>query len=260
MLESATIGFVTAFVAGVISFLSPCVLPLVPGYLSYVAGTSLEELRDRATSRQRALGFAACFVAGFSLVFIALGASATVLGGLLLQLATELGYVAGAVILLFGLHLAGVLPLHWLEREARLQVDLPGGRYVGALLMGLAFAFGWTPCIGPVLGVILTMSASSADLATGTALLAVYSLGLGVPFLLAALFTDLLLERLKLLGRTGRRLQQAAGVALALVGILILTGSSRPWPTGCSRAFQFWPGSADTDVNAFAWNIFKLNR
>jgi cytochrome c-type biogenesis protein len=224
VLESATIGFVTAFVAGVISFLSPCVLPLVPGYLSYVAGTSLEELRDRATSRQRALGFAACFVAGFSLVFIALGASATVLGGLLLQYKTEFGYVAGALILLFGLHLAGVLPLHWLEREARLQVDLPGGRYVGALLMGLAFAFGWTPCIGPVLGVILTMSASSADLATGTALLAVYSLGLGVPFLLAALFTDLLLERLKLLGRTGRRLQQAAGVALALVGILILTG------------------------------------
>ena len=224
MLESATIGFVTAFLAGVISFLSPCVLPLVPGYLSYVAGTSLEELRDRAASRGRRLAMPpASFLASRSSSSPSAPAP-RLLGGLLLQYKTELGYVAGALILLFGLHLAGVLPLRWLEREARLQVDLPGGRYAGALLMGLAFAFGWTPCIGPVLGVILTMSASTADLATGTALLAVYSLGLGVPFLLAALFTDLLLERLKLLGRTGRRLQQVAGVALALVGVLILTG------------------------------------
>jgi cytochrome c-type biogenesis protein len=224
MLESATVGFVTAFLAGVISFLSPCVLPLVPGYLSYVAGTSLEELRDHAASRQRALGLAACFVAGFSLVFVALGASATVLGGVLLQHKTELAYLAGALILLFGLHLAGLLQLHWLEREVRLQLDLPGGRHLGALLMGLAFAFGWTPCIGPVLGVILTISASTADLGSGVALLAVYSLGLGLPFLLAALFTDLLLERLKLLARTGRTLQRAAGVALSVAGVLILTG------------------------------------
>jgi cytochrome c-type biogenesis protein len=109
------------------------------------------------------------------LVFVAFGASAMALGSLLFQYKTELGYVAGVLILLFGLHLAGVLPLHWLEREARFQLGLPGGRHLGALLMGLAFAFGWTPCIGPVLGAILTMSASTADLTTGTALLAVYS-------------------------------------------------------------------------------------
>ncbi len=224
MLETASIGFATAFVAGVVSFLSPCVLPLVPGYVSYVAGTSLEDLRDRTASRLHAVGYAVCFVLGFSLVFVAFGASATALGGLLLEHKTELGYVSGVLILLFGLHLAGILPLHWLEREARLHLDLPGGRVVGAFLMGLAFAFGWTPCIGPVLGTILTMSASSASLGTGMALLAVYSLGLGVPFLLAALFTDLLLERLRLLSRTGRRLQRVAGAALAVAGVLMLTG------------------------------------
>ena len=224
MLQTASIGFATAFLAGVVSFLSPCVLPLVPGYLSYVAGTSLEDLRDRAASRLRALGYAACFVAGFSLVFVAFGASATALGGLLLEHKDTLAVAAGVLILLFGLHLAGFLQLHWLEREARLHLDLPGGRLLGAFLMGLAFAFGWTPCIGPVLGAILTMSATTTSLGTGTTLLAVYSLGLGLPFLLAALFTDLLLERLRLLSRTGRRLQRAAGAALAVAGVLMLTG------------------------------------
>lgn len=224
MLETGSIGFVTAFLAGIISFLSPCVLPLVPGYLSYVAGTSLETLRDSGRSRLQALSYAACFVLGFSAVFIAFGASATALGGLLLSWRYELGIVAGIVVLLFGLHLAGLLPLHWLEREARFHTEIRGGRVVGAFLLGLAFAFGWTPCIGPVLGVILTMSASTADLQTGTALLAVYSMGLGLPFLLAALFTDVLLERLRQLSRTGRRLQQVAGVLLAVAGMLMITG------------------------------------
>jgi len=224
MLETGGIGFATAFLAGVVSFLSPCVLPLVPGYLSYVAGTSLESLRDRTASRLQALSYAACFVLGFSVVFVAFGASATALGGLLLSWRYELGILAGIVVLLFGLHLAGLLPLHWLEREARFHAEVKGGRVAGAFLLGLAFAFGWTPCIGPVLGVILTMSASTADLRTGTALLAVYSLGLGLPFLLAALFTDVLLERLRQLSRTGRRLQQGAGVLLAVVGVLMITG------------------------------------
>jgi cytochrome c-type biogenesis protein len=224
MLEGASISFVTAFVAGIISFLSPCVLPLVPGYLSYVAGTSLETLRDSSASRLVALVYAISFVLGFSAVFIAFGASATALGSLLLSWRYELGIAAGVVVLLFGLHLAGLLPLHLLEREARFQAEIRGGRFGGAFLLGLAFAFGWTPCIGPVLGVILTMSASTADLGAGTALLAVYSLGLGLPFLLAALFTDVLLERLRQLSRTGRQLQRAAGVLLAVVGVLMITG------------------------------------
>ncbi len=224
MLENASIGFATAFAAGLISFLSPCVLPLVPGYLSYVAGTSLETLRDRRSARLASLGYAFCFVLGFSVVFVAFGASATALGGLLLSWRYELGIVAGVVVLLFGLHMAGLLPIHLLEREARFHTDIKGGRVVGAFLLGFAFAFGWTPCIGPVLGVILTMSASTANLATGTALLAAYSLGLGVPFLLAALFTDALLERLRALSRTGRQLQRAAGLLLAVVGVLMITG------------------------------------
>ena len=224
MLETGSIGFATALVAGVVSFLSPCVLPLVPGYLSYIAGTSLEELRDRQSARLQALGYALCFVLGFSTVFVSFGASATAVGSLLLTWRYELGVAAGIVVLLFGLHMAGLLPIPFLEREARFHAEVKGGRVVGAFLLGLAFAFGWTPCIGPVLGVILTMSASTANLATGTALLAVYSLGLGLPFLLAALFTDVLLERLRQLSRTGRRLQQAAGILLALVGVLMITG------------------------------------
>jgi cytochrome c-type biogenesis protein len=225
MLETTgSIGFVTAFLAGVVSFLSPCVLPLVPGYLSYVAGTSLETLRDQGTARLQALAYALCFVLGFSVVFVAFGASATALGSLLLSWRYELGIVAGIIVLLFGLHLAGLLPLHLLEREARFHAEVKGGRVVGAFLLGLAFAFGWTPCIGPVLGVILTMSASTADLGAGTTLLAVYSLGLGLPFLLAALFTDVLLERLRQLSRTGRQIQRAAGLLLAVVGVLMITG------------------------------------
>ncbi|MEK0085480.1 cytochrome c biogenesis CcdA family protein [Benzoatithermus flavus] len=221
---TGSIGFLTAFIAGVVSFLSPCVLPLVPGYLSYVAGTSLEVLRDRRTARLQSLAYAFCFVLGFSVVFIAFGASATALGRLLLSWRYELGIVAGIVVLLFGLHLAGLLPIHLLEREARFHAEVKGGRVVGAFLLGLAFAFGWTPCIGPVLGVILTMSASAADLGTGTALLAVYSLGLGLPFLVAALFTDVLLERLRQLSRAGRQIQRAAGLLLAVVGVLMITG------------------------------------
>ena len=224
MLSHVSLSFMTAFAAGVISFLSPCVLPLVPGYLSYVAGTSLETLRDDRSSRRRALSYALAFVSGFSLVFIALGASATALGGLLLEWRYELGLAAGVMVLLFGLHLAGILPIGWLQREARLRTDFGGGRHLGALLMGMAFAFGWTPCIGPVLGAILTMSAGSGDLRLGTGLLAVYALGLALPFLLAALFTDVLLKRLRRLSRTGYNLQRIAGVLLAVVGLLILTG------------------------------------
>lgn len=223
-MTASAFSFATAFLAGLLSFLSPCVLPLVPGYLSYVAGASLESLRDDAAARLRSLGYAACFVLGFSLVFVALGASASAIGDLLLSWRYELSLLAGALILVFGLHMAGVLPIAWLQREVRFHTDIKGGRHVGAVLMGIAFAFGWTPCIGPILGAILTMSAGSGDLRLGTGLLAVYALGLGVPFLLAALFTDVLLRRLRGLSRTGYQLQRAAGWLLAVVGVLILTG------------------------------------
>jgi cytochrome c-type biogenesis protein len=224
MAELSLIGFVTAFAAGVISFLSPCVLPLVPGYVSFVAGSSLEELRDGVAPRGASLLLAATFVLGFSMVFVALGASATALGNLLLGYRYELGILAGVVVLLFGLHMLGITPIRLMQRDARFHVDVAGGRALGAFLLGIAFAFGWTPCIGPVLGAILTLSASTADVAQGTTLLAVYSLGLGLPFLLAALFTGALLTRLRSLGRAGRNLQRAAGGLLVAMGLLMVTG------------------------------------
>ena len=224
MVELSLIGFATAFAAGVISFLSPCVLPLVPGYVSFVAGSSLEELRDGAAPRLPALLLATTFVLGFSVVFVAFGASATALGSLLLSYKVQLGVIAGVIVILFGLHLLGLTPLRLMNQEARFHLDIAGGRALGAFVLGIAFAFGWTPCIGPVLGAILTLSASTADVAKGSLLLAVYSLGLGLPFLLAALFTGTLLARIKALGRAGRHLQRAAGGLLVVMGLLMVTG------------------------------------
>ncbi|HFD15986.1 MAG TPA: cytochrome c biogenesis protein CcdA [Rhodospirillales bacterium] len=224
MVDLTLLGIVTAFFGGVISFLSPCVLPLVPGYVSYVAGRSFEEMERNNVDRLRALLYAVWFVLGFSVVFVAFGASASALGGLLLTYRYELGILAGVVILLFGVHLLGFSPLRLMERDVRFHLNIPGGKVTGAFLLGIAFAFGWTPCIGPVLGAILTMTASSASLEKGTVLLAVYSLGLGVPFLLAALFTEQLLRQMKRLSRMGRRLQQGAGVLLIVMGALMITG------------------------------------
>jgi cytochrome c-type biogenesis protein len=224
MLDLSLIGIFTAFAAGVISFLSPCVLPLVPGYVSFVAGSSLEDLRDGAAPRLPALLLAGTFVLGFSAVFVAFGASATALGTLLLSYKVQLGMIAGVVVTLFGLHLLGLTPLRLMNQEARFHVETSGGRAAGAFLLGIAFAFGWTPCIGPVLGAILTLGASTADVAKGATLLAVYSLGLGLPFLLAALFTGALLARLRVLGRAGRNLQRAAGGLLVAMGLLMVTG------------------------------------
>jgi cytochrome c-type biogenesis protein len=224
MVEISLIGFATAFAAGVVSFLSPCVLPLVPGYVSYVAGSSLEDLRDGVASRLQAVSLAATFVLGFSVVFVALGMSASALGTLLLTYRYELGIVAGVIVILFGLHMLGLTPFRLMDREARFHLDIAGGRGLGAFLLGIAFAFGWTPCIGPVLGAILTLGASTADVTKGAILLGVYSAGLGLPFLLAALFTGSLLRRLRTLGRAGRNLQRGAGVLLLVMGVLMVTG------------------------------------
>jgi cytochrome c-type biogenesis protein len=224
MIELSAVGAATAMGAGLVSFLSPCVLPLVPGYLSYVAGHSLEELRDRPAMRARAVPLALSFILGFALVFMILGASATALGGALLQWRYELGLVAGVIVTGFGLHLAGITPLALLQHDVRFHHNVRGGRAFGAFVMGLAFAFGWTPCIGPILGAILTLGASTGDVPTGTALLGFYAAGLGVPFLVAALFTDRLLTQLRRLSKFGYRLQQLAGAVLVVMGLLMLTG------------------------------------
>ena len=234
MPEISGIGILTAFLAGAISFLSPCVLPLVPGYVSYIAGRSVTggPGGNAAALRLPAVGLSACFILGFSTVFILLGASATALGQLLLAYRYELNFVGGAVVILFGLFLIGLLRPTLLMREFRFHTAIPGGRPFSAYVLGLAFAFGWTPCIGPILGAILTVGAASATVAGGVALLAIYSLGLGVPFLLAALFTDGLAARLKTFGRLGRVLQIAAGLILVLMGIAMMTGQL--------SAFSYW--------------------
>lgn len=225
MIGIADIGFMTAFAAGLVSFLSPCVLPLVPGYLSYVAGSSAEVAPSGTIAlRWPAVGLSVCFVLGFSTVFVILGASATALGQLLLSYRHEFEIVGGSVVIVFGLFMLGWARLAWLQREIRMHPAIAGGRPVSAYVLGLAFAFGWTPCIGPVLGAVLTVSAASATVAGGVSLLAIYSLGLGVPFVLAALFTDGLVARLKAIGRLGRVLQILAGGLLVLMGIAMITG------------------------------------
>lgn len=225
MSQTASIGMLTAFAAGLVSFLSPCVLPLVPGYVSYIAGTSAERSPDRVAARRwPAVGLSMCFVLGFSTVFVILGASATALGQLLLSWRRELDVLGGAIVVLFGLFMLGLANVPWLQREIRMHPAIAGGRPVSAYVLGLAFAFGWTPCIGPVLGAVLTVSAASATVAGGVSLLAVYSLGLGVPFVLAAFFTDGLVARLKMIGRFGRVLQVLAGGLLVMMGIAMITG------------------------------------
>jgi len=228
MIEGSTLGLATAFAAGIVSFLSPCVLPLVPAYLSYVAGHSLHgDLRHAVETRTRmsAVALSAFFVAGFSAVFIALGASATALGRLLLQYRYEANIVGGVIVIVFGLALLGLMRRgSWFYRDIRFQPHRRGGRPAAALVLGLAFGFGWTPCIGPVLGAILTLSAVQGSVSGGVTLLSAYALGLGVPFLLSAVFASAATGTLKAMRRLGWGLQFAAGAVMVLMGVAMVTG------------------------------------
>jgi cytochrome c-type biogenesis protein len=221
------LGVWASFGAGVISFLSPCILPLVPPYLCFLAGTSLEQLADRAgsASTSRVMLRAAAFTLGFSVVFVLLGASASSLGRLVSEHLTLLTRVAGLVIVALGLHMLGVLRLVLLMRQAQVQ---PLGRPVGTLGafgVGLAFGFGWTPCVGPVLASILLVSATADSVGHGVGLLAAYSAGIAVPFLGAALFTG---PFMRLMGRFRRHLgliEKLMGGALVATGLVILAGA-----------------------------------
>lgn len=233
MAEFSSVGVLTAFVAGIISFLSPCVLPLVPGYISYVAGGSLEDLTDERFTRKRlaAIYLSIFFVLGFTAVFVAFGASASAIGEFLLRNKAEFELGAGIVVILFGLYMTGLLGylarrlnISLLDREARFMGRIAGGNPASAFVLGMAFAFGWTPCIGPVLGAILTLSASTGNIAAGVSLLAIYSLGLGVPFLVAAAFTGFFLRRMKALRKISRPFQIGAGAILVVMGVAMLTG------------------------------------
>ncbi|WP_439889162.1 cytochrome c biogenesis CcdA family protein [Pseudomonas sp. MBLB4123] len=226
MLTPSDIGILSAFVAGMISFISPCVLPLVPGYLSYIAGRSMDELQSLQNRRERiaVLAMSLTFVLGFSSVFVALGASATALSQLLLAYQRETNLIGGTLIILFGLFMTGLINPRWLHLDTRL-VHRFSARLspLATFALGMAFAFGWTPCIGPILGSILTLSASSSN-ADGIVLLAIYSLGLGVPFLLTALFINHFLAHLQRLRRWSRIIHLGTGAVMILMGLAMVTG------------------------------------
>jgi cytochrome c-type biogenesis protein len=224
------VGYLSAIGAGAISFLSPCVLPLVPPYLCYMAGVSVDDFRGnagvaaKAGARGALIAASIAFVLGFSTVFIALGAGASTIGRLLRVYQEPLAMIAGALIILMGLNFLGVLRIPLLSREARFQSQGKPASAVAAYVMGLAFAFGWTPCIGPVLGPILTLAGGRETVSEGALLLAAYSLGLGIPFLIAALFSGAFMRFLGRFRVHLGRVEKVIGALLVVAGVFFLTG------------------------------------
>ena len=232
----ADVSFLAAFIAGIFSFISPCVLPLVPGYISFISGLSFEELKGTgategteatekaASARRRRLLFTSlAFVLGLSLVFISFGASATALAGLLGRYHSVLEKIAGVVVIIFGLHLTSIFRIKWLDMDTRRQTSTRPAGLFGAFLVGVAFALGWTPCIGPILAGILVIAGSKETVSEGVALLAVYSAGLGVPFILTALAMDRFFLASARIRKHYLMIERVSGGLLILLGVLILT-------------------------------------
>jgi cytochrome c-type biogenesis protein len=233
------VSILAALIAGLVSFLSPCVLPLVPPYLVFLAGTSLERFADREPEprvKRETVVAALLFVLGFSTVFVTLGASASVFGSLIRAYSGPLSTIAGVAIIIMGLHFLGVTPIAFLMREKRVAVAKPVGLW-GAYVMGLAFAFGWTPCIGPILAAILAVAASEQTVAKGAGLLAVYSLGLGIPFIVAAFAIEPFAKFLARFKKHLHRVEQAMGALLVITGVAFLTGSINQMSVWLLEAF-----------------------
>lgn len=221
------VSILAAFAAGFLSFVSPCVLPLIPGYISFVSGVSVDEMRGGAaptTSRLQVFITSLAFVIGFSLVFIALGASATAIGKFMFAKLPLLSKIAGVILIVFGLHTMGVFRLALLDTEKRVHSQRKPAGPIGAMLVGVAFAFGWTPCIGPILGGILAIAGSRNSVAEGVTLLAVYSLGLGIPFLLTSLAINQFFGAAKKIRKYYHGIELASGALLIVIGVLIITG------------------------------------
>lgn len=217
----SNIGLAVAFLAGLVSFLSPCVLPLVPSYLGFLTGLTLDEMTDK---RRWAVLHALCFVAGFSLIFIALGAGATVLGATLKFHREWIARLGGVLLIVLGLYNLGILRIGFLDRDQRVHLDRKPMGFLGSLVVGMAFAAGWTPCLGPILGGILGLAGASESVARGVVLLAAYSAGLAVPFLLAAFAVDSFRAWFVKFRRWMPWVQRVSGVVLLIVGVLLLTG------------------------------------
>jgi cytochrome c-type biogenesis protein len=218
------VTLLAAFGAGFLSFISPCVLPLIPGYISYISGMSLEDMRTAdAGARRRLIIATLFFILGFSIVFMAMGASASAIGALLRAHLGVVQKIAGATIVIFGLHLLGVFRIGFLDRDTRVQTSRKPATPIGALVVGTAFAFGWTPCIGPILGGILTIAGSKSTVGEGVLLLAVYSAGLGVPFLLTSIAVDKFFLASARVRRHYRTIEIVSGALLIVLGVLIFT-------------------------------------
>jgi cytochrome c-type biogenesis protein len=219
-----SVSYFSAFLAGGLSFVSPCVLPLIPGYISFISGVSFEDLTDKEKAPKH-LGRVAIntifFVVGFSLIFIALGASASFIGGWLFKNMVIFNKVAGVIIFLFGLHVAGVFRIKALDYEKRFHAGSKKFGVLGSAVIGMAFAFGWTPCIGPILGSILTLAANQATVGKGVVLLSFYSAGLGIPFILTALLFNFLIGFFGFVKRHFRAVEILSGGLLMLIGVLI---------------------------------------
>lgn len=218
-------AMIVALAAGLLSFISPCVLPVVPPYLAYMSGTSVTDLgKADSGAQRRALATALFFVLGLSTVFLFLGFTASALGAFFLKNQQTFNMVAGAIVMVFGAHFVGAIRIPFLLREARIDAGDKGGSAFGAYVLGLAFAFGWTPCIGPQLGAILSMAASESNVARGTILLAVYAAGLGIPFLLVAAFFPRMTGLMNWMKRHMEQIERIMGLLLWTIGLLMLTG------------------------------------
>lgn len=226
------VSYLGAFFGGLIAFVSPCVLPIVPLYLCYVAGVSLDELTsedDVKVSRKKVFISVLLFVLGFSTIFILMGATATALGQMIQAYRSVFETIAGIIIIVMGLHFLGIFRIGFLAREARLNVNAGQATFVGAYLIGLAFGFAWSPCVGPVLATILNLAATKDSVWEGVLLLALFSAGLGIPFILAGWFTNFFLGMMKGLRRHMGLIEKIVGVFLIIVGILFLTGDFFAW-------------------------------
>lgn len=223
--SGASVGIAVAFAAGLLSFLSPCVLPLVPSYVSFVTGLGMEELESGGDDVRRVtLIHSLLFVAGFTIIFMLMGASATYVGHLLRSYQDLIARIGGVIIILFGIYLLGVVPIAALARERRYQFQTKPVGYAGTVVVGVAFGAGWVPCIGPILGAILTLAATRASVAEGVGLLGVYSAGLAIPFVLSALALTAFLAWFQRFRRYMRYVEWVAGILLIFVGLLLVTG------------------------------------
>lgn len=223
-MESEHISFIGAFVAGLLSFLSPCVLPLIPSYITYITGLSFTDLQAEHPShkvRKQTMLHSLMFIAGFTVVFVLLGASATFIGGFLQEHMGTIRKIGGVLIIVFGIHVTGILPIHLLLGEKRVNIQHKPAGYLGSFLVGLAFAAGWTPCIGPILASILMVAATEETIFEGIALLLTYSMGLAIPFFLSALAMHQFLTAFNRFKKYIRMFEIVTGIFLIIVGVMI---------------------------------------